>query len=73
MADYCEGGATKSTSVPHDKKIPKLYCSRTMADPLDAPATKSWSHLAAPHTMEIETPAPPFRHRGSTAQLDAQT
>jgi hypothetical protein len=63
--------ATKPTSVPHDKKIPKLYCSRTMVEPPDAPATKSWLHLAAPRAME--TPAPPLRHRGSTAQLGAHT
>jgi hypothetical protein len=53
------------------KKIPKPYCSRTMAEPPDAPATKSWSRLAAPHAME--TPAPPWRHRGYAAQLGAQT
>jgi hypothetical protein len=40
-----------------------------MAEPPDAPATKSWSHLAAPHAME--TPAPPLRHRGYAAQLGA--
>jgi hypothetical protein len=51
------------------KKIPKPYCSRTMTEPPDAPATKSWSHLAAPRAME--TPAPPLRHRGSAAQLGA--
>jgi hypothetical protein len=42
-----------------------------MADPPDAPATKSWPHLAAPRAME--TPAPPLRHCGSVAQLGAQT
>jgi hypothetical protein len=41
-----------------------------MAEPPDAPATKSWSHLAAPHAMEMETPAPPLRHRGSTASVE---
>jgi hypothetical protein len=64
-------GATKSTSLPHHKKIPKPYSSCTMVEPPYAPATKSWSHLAAPHAKE--TPAPPLRHRGSTAQLGAQT
>jgi hypothetical protein len=44
-----------------------------MAEPPDAPATKSWSHLAALHAMEMETPAPPLRHLGSTTQLGAQT
>jgi hypothetical protein len=58
-------------STSRQKKIPKPYCSRTMAEPPDAPATKSWLHLAAPRVME--TPAPPLRHRGSTAQLGAHT
>jgi hypothetical protein len=64
-------GATKPTSVPHDKKIPKPYCSRTMAEPPDTPATKSWLHLATPRAME--TPTPLLRHRGSTTQLGAHT
>jgi hypothetical protein len=42
-----------------------------MTEPPDAPATKSWSHLAAPRAME--TPAPPLRYRGSAAQLGVQT
>jgi hypothetical protein len=29
------------------KKILKLYCSHTMAEPPNAPATKSWSDLVA--------------------------
>jgi hypothetical protein len=61
-------GATKPTSVPHGKKkFPKTHCSRTMAEPPDAPATKSWSRPAAPRAME--TPAPLLRHCGSAARL----
>jgi hypothetical protein len=52
-------------------EIPKPYCSRTMAEPSDAPATKSWSRLAVPRAME--TPAPPLRHCGSVAQLGTYT
>jgi hypothetical protein len=33
------------------KKIPKPYCSCTMTEPPYTPATKSWSHLAAPRAM----------------------
>jgi hypothetical protein len=40
-----------------------------MAEPLDTPSTKSWSHLAAPRAME--TPALLLRNRGSAAQLGA--
>lgn len=58
-------------STSRQKKIPKPYYSRTMAQPPDAPTTKSWLHLVAPRAME--TPAPPLRHRGSTAQLGAHT
>jgi hypothetical protein len=53
------------------QKNPKSCCSRTMAEPPDASATKSLSHLAAPRATE--TLAPPLRHRGSAAQLGAQT
>jgi hypothetical protein len=33
--------AKKPTSVSHDKKNPKPYYSRNMAEPPDTPATKS--------------------------------